>query len=198
MTDEKYVSRAGAKLEFALNNFKILPADKICADFGSNTGGFTDCLLQRGAKKVYAVETGYGVLAWKLRTDPRVVSMERTNAMHVTLPEKMDVITIDTSWTRLDKTIPNALANLVPDGVIIALVKLHYEAEPYMLRRGRLLPEYEPEVLAAVKSRLAIVPVSIVAETESAIAGKKGGNKEYLLLLHPTVIPDRDRVSTIQ
>jgi len=81
-----FVSRAGQKLEHALTHFSVDVKDKICADLGSNTGGFVDCLLQRGATRIYAIDTGYGVLEWKLRKDPRVVVMERTNAMHVTLP----------------------------------------------------------------------------------------------------------------
>src|SRR3989344_4134141 len=88
--DMKYASRAGEKLEHALATFKISVAGLVCADFGSSAGGFVDCLLQHGAQKVYAVETGYGVLDWKLRNDPRVIVMERQNAMHVVLPEKVD------------------------------------------------------------------------------------------------------------
>src|SRR3989344_3151588 len=104
-----YVSRAGDKLEHALKNFNFNPENLVCADFGSSTGGFVDCLLKFGAKKVYAVETGYGVLDWKLRNDERVIVMERKNAMHVALPEKVDLITIDTSWTKLENIMPNAL-----------------------------------------------------------------------------------------
>src|SRR5436305_6101212 len=90
-----FVSRSGLKLEHALATFGLDVAGKTCADLGSNTGGFVDCLLRRGAAKVYAVDTGYGVLEYKLRKDARVVVMERTNAMHVTLPEKVGVVTID-------------------------------------------------------------------------------------------------------
>src|SRR3989338_453425 len=111
-----FVSRAGGKLDHALNSFKVDVKDLICADFGASTGGFTDCLLQHGAKKVYAIETGYGVLDYKLRKDPRVVVMERSNAMHVELPEKADLITIDTSWTKLENVVPNALKNLKAGG----------------------------------------------------------------------------------
>src|SRR5678809_598758 len=95
-----FVSRAGLKLEHALHHFGIDAQGFTCADLGSNTGGFVDCLLQRGAAKVYAVDTGYGVLEWKLRKDPRVVVMERTNAMHVVLPEPVEVVTIDVAWTK--------------------------------------------------------------------------------------------------
>src|SRR6185503_16056489 len=101
-----FVSRAGEKLEHALKAFDIDPRGKTCADFGASTGGFTDCLLQHGAVKVYAVEKGYGTIEWKLRNDPRVVVMERENAMHVELPEQVDLLTVDTSWTKLEKVIP--------------------------------------------------------------------------------------------
>src|SRR3990167_2264043 len=156
-----YASRAGEKLEHGLKNFNISVADLVCADFGSSTGGFVDCLLQAGAKRVYAVETGYGVLDWKLRNDERVVVMERENAMHVDLPEKVDLVTIDTSWTKLEKIIPNALKNLKNGGQIIALVKPHYEADPKMLRKGRLLDDFILEVLNTVKNKLRELGVEI-------------------------------------
>ncbi len=178
-----YASRAGEKLEHALQNFNIHVAGLVCADFGSSTGGFVDCLLQAGAKMVYAVETGYGVLDWKLRNDNRVVVMERKNAMHVELPDKVDFISIDTSWTTLDKIIPNALKNLKEKGQIVALVKPHYEAEPKMLRKGKLLDEFIPEVLNRVKSKLMELDIEILNETSSPILGDKGKNKEYLFYL---------------
>jgi len=180
-----YVSRAGEKLEYAIKTFSISVKDMICADFGSNTGGFIDVLLTFGAKKVYAVETGYGVLDWKLRQDQRVVVMERKNAMHVELPEKMDFISIDTSWTKLEKVIPNALKNLKPSGSIVALVKPHYESEPRMLRKGKLPDDLIPEILNNVKAKLKKLGLQILGKTESPIVGEKAGNKEYLLYLKP-------------
>src|SRR3954464_2055528 len=104
----EFVSRAGQKLEHALVKFSIDVTGWICADLGCNVGGFVDCLLQRGAAKVYAIDTGYGALDWKLRKDPRVVTMERTNAMHVSLPEQVDLVTIDVAWTRQNKILPSA------------------------------------------------------------------------------------------
>src|SRR3989344_6185067 len=121
--DKKFVSRAGLKLEHALKFFNISVRSKVCADLGCSTGGFVDCLLQRGAKKVYAVDTAYGVLDWKLRNDPRVVVMERTNALHVQLPELVDFISIDVGWTRQQLILPHALKLLKPDGVIVSLIK---------------------------------------------------------------------------
>lgn len=179
-----YASRAGEKLEHALKEFEVSVQGIICADLGSSTGGFVDCLLQNGAAKVYAVETGYGVLAWKLRQDRRVVVMERKNAMHVELPEKADLITIDTSWTRLDKVIPNALKNLASNGRIIALVKPHYEAETRDLRQGRLPEDLIPEVLSRVRAKLEGLGIIIRRETESPILGEKGKNKEFIFLCY--------------
>ena len=178
-----YVSRGGEKLEHALKFFAISVTGLVCADFGSSTGGFVDCLLQAGAEKVYAVETGYGVLDYKLRIDPRVVVMERKNAMHVELLEKVDLVTIDTSWTRLDKVVPVAIKNLKPGGSIVALVKPHYEAEVSMLRKGKLPDEQIEAVLASVRNKLKDINVKILGETESPIVGGKGKNKEYLFRL---------------
>ncbi|KKT87614.1 MAG: Hemolysin A [Parcubacteria group bacterium GW2011_GWC1_45_9] len=178
-----YVSRAGDKLEHALKNFNFNPENLVCADFGSSTGGFVDCLLKFGAKKVYAVETGYGVLDWKLRNDKRVMVLERKNAIHIELPEKADLITIDTGWTKLEKVMSNALKNLKPDGKIIALMKPHYEASPKKLKKGRLPQEFIQETLDAVKTKLNGLGAEVLAETESPILGEKGKNKEYLLCL---------------
>ncbi len=126
--NKKYASRAGEKLEFALATFQTDVSGLVCADFGSSTGGFTDCLLQHGANKVYAVETGYGLLDWKLRNDARVVVLERTNAVHVELPEQVDLLTIDTGWTKQSAILPSAYKNLKINGRVISLVKLSFEA----------------------------------------------------------------------
>src|SRR5687767_15494807 len=104
----EFVSRAGQKLEHALNVFAIDVTGATCADLGSNVGGFVDCLLQRGASKIYAIDTGYGALEWKLRKDPRAVVMERTNAMHVELPEKVKLVSIDVAWTKQKNILPSA------------------------------------------------------------------------------------------
>ncbi len=125
----EFVSRGGQKLDHALAALGIGVTGKICADLGCSTGGFTDCLLSHGAAKVYAVDTGYGVLDWKLRKDSRVVVMERVNAMHAELPEAMEIITIDVGWTRQRHILPSARRMLAPDGVVISLVKPHYEAD---------------------------------------------------------------------
>src|ERR687893_231057 len=102
----EFASRAGLKLEHALTAFSIDVRGSVCADLGSNVGGFVDCLLKRGASRVYALEKGYGVLEWRLRKDPRVVVMERTNAMHASLPEPVSMVSIDVAWTKQQHILP--------------------------------------------------------------------------------------------
>jgi len=178
-----FVSRAGQKLEHALKEFKVDVEGLVCADLGCSTGGFTDCLLQNGAKKVYAVDTGYGVLEWKLRNDERVEVMERKNALHVELPEKMDFVCIDTGWTRQKLIIPKAIELLKPNGTIISLVKPHYEAEKEWLFKGKVKDEHMDDVLDKVKEDLKNEPIEIKDMVESPVVGKKGGNVEFLMFL---------------
>ena len=178
-----YVSRAGEKLNYALKTFGLDPAGMTCADFGSSTGGFIDCLLQGKAAQVYAVDTGYGALDWRLRNDARVMVMERKNAMHVSLPKKVDLITIDVGWTKLSKIISNALENLKSSGQIIALLKTHYEANPKMLRGGKLLEKFIPGVIENTKHELIRLGAVVVNIAESPLLGSKAGNREYLLLI---------------
>jgi 23S rRNA (cytidine1920-2'-O)/16S rRNA (cytidine1409-2'-O)-methyltransferase len=178
-----FVSRAGEKLDFALKEFKVDVAGKTCGDFGSSTGGFVDALLQAGAEKVYAVETGYGILDWKMRKDDRVIVMERSNAMHVELPEKVDFLSVDTSWTRMKNVLPNAIKQIKKDGQMIVLVKPHYEAEKSDLVKG-VLPEDKVEaVLERVIQDVEALGLHVLGSVESPIKGKKGGNTEHLLLV---------------
>lgn len=179
----KFVSRAGEKLQFTLEQFGMDVRGKICADFGSSTGGFVDVLLQGGASKVYAVEVGYGTVDWKLRNDPRVIVMERTNAMHVELPEKVDLITIDCGWTKQEKILPNAKANLKEDGTIISLIKPHYEA-PEFVKRGKLMEEKLVGVIENTKKKIEDLGFTIQNIVESPIVGEKGENREFLAYLH--------------
>lgn len=160
-----YASRAGAKLEFALDYWHINVQNLICADLGCSTGGFTDCLLQHGAAKVYAVDTGYGVLDYKLRIDPRVVVVERTNALHVKLPEFVDLVTIDVGWTpqRLIFPVAKTLGEQ-----IISLIKPHYEA-----KKAHLTPEEAQKIAVEFESFGEVI--------KSPILGEKGKNVEYLL-----------------
>jgi 23S rRNA (cytidine1920-2'-O)/16S rRNA (cytidine1409-2'-O)-methyltransferase len=178
-----FVSRAGEKLDHALTSFALDVQRLICADLGCNTGGFVDCLLQRGASKVYAIDTGYGVLDWKLRKDTRVVVMERTNAMHVTLPEKMDLVTIDVAWTKQKYILPSAQQLLTSGGAVVTLIKPHYEANPKLLRKGILPEDQLPAVLESVKSDIRDAGFQLLNLTPSPIKGAKG-NTEFLALLH--------------
>ena len=178
-----FVSRAGEKLSYALEKFDFNVKGLTCADFGSSTGGFVDCLLQNGASKIYSIDTSYGELAWLLRNNPKVVVMERTNAMHVKLPEKVDLITIDTAWTKQILTIPNTLDNIKDGGTIISLIKPHYEAPKNYLEKGRLRDEFVEEVLEKVKNDIIAVGGKVVDIIESPIVGEKGKNREFLALI---------------
>ncbi|HEY8666018.1 MAG TPA: SAM-dependent methyltransferase [Tepidisphaeraceae bacterium] len=175
----EFVSRAGQKLEHALGTFGIDVAGKVCADLGSNTGGFVDCLLGRGAGKVYAIDTGYGALAWKLRKDARVVVMERTNAMHAILPEPAEIVTIDVAWTKQKHILPAARRMLAEGGTVVTLVKPHYEAEAGQLRKGILMPEALEGVLAGVRRDIEMAGFRLEALIPSPIQGGKG-NFEFL------------------
>lgn len=180
--DCPFVSRGGLKLDHALRTFALDVTGFICADFGCSTGGFTDCLLQRGAAKVYSVDTGYGVIDWKLRNDPRVIVLERTNAMHVALPEQVNLVVIDAGWTRQAKILPKAASVLQPAGQIVSLIKPHYESEESQLRKGILPRERINSVLDSVRAQINELKLAVAAETESPILGAKG-NVEYLFLL---------------
>jgi 23S rRNA (cytidine1920-2'-O)/16S rRNA (cytidine1409-2'-O)-methyltransferase len=179
-----FVSRAGQKLDHALATFGLDVAGRICADLGSNAGGFVDCLLQRGAAKVFAVDTGYGVLEWKLRKDPRVVVMERTNAMHVVLTEPVQVVTIDVAWTKQRHILPAARRLVAPEGFIVTLIKPHYEADPSQLVRGVLPEEDVDGVVAAVRADVVAAGFEVVRTVRSPILGAKG-NAEVLAELRP-------------
>lgn len=184
MKSKKFVSRAGEKLEFALKTFDINVGGLVCADFGSSTGGFVDCLLQHGAGKVFAVETGYGPLDWKLRNDPRVVVLEKTNAVYVELPEKVDLVTIDAGWTKQSIILPSAYKNLNDGGRVISLVKLSFEAG----RENRQITESDNSdsarvLLEGVNTDVAKSGFAIIDSIKSPILGAKGKNIEYLYFL---------------
>jgi 23S rRNA (cytidine1920-2'-O)/16S rRNA (cytidine1409-2'-O)-methyltransferase len=174
-----FVSRAGLKLEHAMQTFGLDASDCVCADLGSNTGGFVDCLLRRGATRVYAIDTGYGVLDWKLRNDPRVVVMERTNAMHLSLPEKMQIVTIDVAWTKQQHILPAAARIMSDDGFVVSLIKPHYESPAQDLWGGVLPEEKLAGVLEAVKQTIERCGFELIATTLSPIKGAKG-NAEFL------------------
>jgi 23S rRNA (cytidine1920-2'-O)/16S rRNA (cytidine1409-2'-O)-methyltransferase len=182
----QFASRAGLKLDHALSVFQIDVSGLTCADLGSNVGGFVDCLLQRGAAKVYAVEKGYGVLEYRLRKDPRVVVMERTNAMHVELPERVSLVTIDVAWTRQKNILPAARRILLPEGRVVTLIKPHYEAAPAQLKKG-ILPEAVVDAVVKLVGRdILAAGFAVEAQTRSPIEGS-GGNVEVLAILRPTI-----------
>ncbi len=158
---------------------------------GCSTGGFVDCLLRHGADRVYAVDRGYGVLAYQLRKDPRVVVMERTDALQLLLPEPVQLVTIDAGWTRQRLILPAAARLLTSDGAIVSLVKPHYEADPELLSNGVLPDALTDEILRAVKIKLPEVGLALIAEVESPVRGG-AGNREYLWHLkraQPRLVP---------
>jgi len=178
----KFVSRGGAKLAWALDRFNLSPAGMVCADLGANVGGFTDCLLQRGAARVYAVETGYGVLDYKLRKDERVVVMERTSALHVRLPELCDLVTIDLAWTPQRLSLPKAAQLIKPDGRILSLLKPQYEAPKNLLRDGKLTPDQAQTIAHDLSTQIPTWNLTLQDQAQTPLPGR-GGNQEYVLLL---------------
>lgn len=181
----KYISRAGEKLEAALNEFNVDPKGLVCADFGCNAGGFTDCLLQKGAARVYAVDTGYEMLDWKLRNDARVIVLERTNSLHVKLGELCNLICLDLGWTTQTKALPNTLLNLKPQGMIISLLKPHYEAKTFgiKLTNGKLTGQQAQTVANKVIEQIKGLGLKIEGCMPSPLTGRHAGNSEYLLLI---------------
>lgn len=180
--ESQFVSRGGDKLAAALRAFNLSVKELVCADFGSHTGGFVDCLLQNGAARVYAVDPGYGILDYRLRRDPRVVLCERTNALQYTPPELCGLITIDVGWTPQRLILPAARRGLAEGGRVVTLVKPHYEAPAEWLRGGVLPQDRLAEVRAAVLKDVAEQGWRCLAEVESPLRGH-AGNSEFLWLL---------------
>ena len=178
----RYVSRAGDKLAAAIDTFSLDVTGMVCADLGSHVGGFVDCLLDRGASRVHSVDTSYGTLAWKLRKDPRVVVHERTNAMHVTLPEEVDLATIDVGWTPQHRILPSVATFLQADGHVVSLIKPHYEADKRLLEGGVLPDSAFDAVTTDVMDRIRSLGWDVVDSVRSPIQGH-GGNRELLALL---------------
>jgi 23S rRNA (cytidine1920-2'-O)/16S rRNA (cytidine1409-2'-O)-methyltransferase len=182
-----YVSRGGLKLEGALNVLGIDPSNKLVLDVGSSTGGFTDCLLQRGAAKVFAVDVGYGQLAWRLRKDPRVVCLERINIRYLdprSLPGPVDLVTIDVSFISLKKVLFKILEILKPGGTVLALVKPQFEVGKREVGKGgivkeRFLHERVIQEITAFSQSLGFI---FLGYTASLVPGKKG-NVEYFIHL---------------
>jgi 23S rRNA (cytidine1920-2'-O)/16S rRNA (cytidine1409-2'-O)-methyltransferase len=201
--ETRYVSRGGLKLERALEAFQLDPVGRVCLDVGASTGGFTDVLLRAGARRIYAVDVGYGQLAWSLRTDPRVVAMERTNVRTLTaLPEPIEAAVIDVSFISLRLVLPPVAALLAPGAWVVALVKPQFEAGRAEADRGGGVisdPQVHLRVLRDLLKWLnewtkrapetpRLVPCSLIG---SPIAGREG-NREYLLELRAQDVHDHD------
>ncbi len=195
VTPGKFVSRGGQKLEHALGQFRLDVAAQIAIDLGASTGGFTDCLLQHGAAKVFAVDVGQGQLAWKLRRDPRVVVMEKTNARGLTADKfpppfhPADLVVIDCSFISLRKILPPAVALLRSSGKIVALIKPQFEAGKAEADKGAGVirdPLIHQRVLRELKEFVAGLPgLHWSSVTESPLLGP-AGNKEFLVLIEKT------------
>ena len=182
-----YVSRGGLKLRRALDAFSVDVAGLVAVDVGSSTGGFTDCLLQAGAVKVFAIDVGYGQLAWKLQQDPRVVTMERTNIRTVTtdqLDELPELAVIDASFIALSKVLPATVGLLKPGGRIIALIKPQFEVGKGEVGKGGIVrdPSVHKKVIEDVSQAALDLGLTVLGLCESPITGADG-NREFLILL---------------
>lgn len=185
--DIVYVSRGGLKLEAALKNFKLDVTGSICMDVGASTGGFTDCLLQHGARRVYAVDVGYGQLAWRLRQDPRVIVVERTNIRHLSadaIPDLPDLITIDVSFISLKIVVPAVVRFMKPAASVLALIKPQFEVGKGRVGKGGVVrePEVHQQVIADLSDFFAAIHLTPEAVYPSPVIGPKG-NREFFILL---------------
>lgn len=183
----KYVSRGGLKLEKAMNHFDIELQNKVCMDIGASTGGFTDCMLQNGASKVYAVDVGYGQFAWKLRTDERVVCMEKTNIRYVTpedIGEPLDFASVDVSFISLSKVLPAARELLKDGGEMVCLIKPQFEAGREKVGKKGVVRDraVHEEVIRMVMDYASSIDFYPLALDFSPVKGPEG-NIEYLLFL---------------
>ncbi|AWK52384.1 TlyA family rRNA (cytidine-2'-O)-methyltransferase [Clostridium beijerinckii] len=181
----KYVSRGGLKLEKAMKTYNISLEDKVCMDIGASTGGFTDCMLQNKASKVFSVDVGYGQFAWKLRTDERVVCMERTNIRYVTLEEigeALDFASIDVSFISLKKIMPATLNLLKDNGEVVALIKPQFEAGREKVGKKGVVREISThkEVVYGIIDFLLQQNLNVLGVGYSPIKGPEG-NREYLV-----------------
>lgn len=197
-----YVSRGGLKLEKALRDFGVDPTGYVCSDSGASTGGFTDCLLQQGAKKVFAIDVGYGQLDWKIRSDPRVVVMERTNVRYVTpeqLGEPLDLSVIDVSFISLKIVLPVIKTFLKSTGQVLCLIKPQFEAGKDKVGKKGVVrePETHKEVLDNFVALTQEIGFTILGLTFSPVKGPEG-NIEFLAHLtlndRPGIIPDTQEV----
>jgi len=184
-SDCPYVSRGGLKLAGGLDHFGIDPTGLVCGDIGTSTGGFTDCLLQRAAARVYAIDVGYGQLAWKLRSDPRVVVMERTNARHLTpadLPEPLDLAVIDASFISLEILLKPVMALLKAGGSILALIKPQFEVGKGQVGKGGVVRDaaLHEAAIARIEEFGRSLGLTSHGHCPSPLLGPKG-NREFLI-----------------
>ena len=183
---EPFVSRAGRKLAAALDHFALDPAGLTCLDVGASTGGFTDCLLQRGAARVYALDVGYGQLDYSLRNDPRVIVMERINARHLRpgdLPETCDLITVDVSFISLTKVVPALLTHLSPGGRLLPMIKPQFEAGRRQVGKGGIVRDQQVR-RRVVDGRIAdLESLGLVSlgVFDSPVTGTRGNRETFVL-----------------
>ena len=182
-----FVSRGGLKLQKALDEFAIDVSNLVVMDVGASTGGFTDCLLQRGASKVIAVDVGYGQLAWKLRQDERVTNLEKTNIRYLEpdkLPDTPDMAVIDASFISLDKVLPQVIRLVREGGVVVALIKPQFEVGRGEVGKGGVVRDEKKhkEVISAITVLAEELALDVLGVAESPILGPKG-NKEFLIYL---------------
>lgn len=190
-----YVSRGGLKLEKAMEQFSISLENKVCMDIGASTGGFTDCMLQNGAQRVYSVDVGYGQLAWSLRTDPRVVNLERTNARYLTreqVPEEIDFFSVDVSFISLTLILPAVRPLLAEHGQAVCLIKPQFEAGREKVGKKGVVRDkaVHEEVIEKIRSFALENGFSVLGLTFSPVKGPEG-NIEYLIYLERSEAPSQ-------
>ncbi|MBQ6825059.1 MAG: TlyA family RNA methyltransferase [Clostridia bacterium] len=202
----KYVSRGGLKLEKAVNSFGLDLNEFICADIGASTGGFTDCMLQNGAKKVYAIDVGYGQLAWKLRTDERVINLERTNFRYVTneqVPDLLDFASVDVSFISLSHILPTLRELLKKNGRAVCLIKPQFEAGKENVGKKGVVREKSVHI--DVVNKILDLSIkdgfSVLGLDFSPVKGPEG-NIEYLCYLEktetPEILTESDAISVVE
>jgi len=185
--DLPYVSRGGVKLEGALKSFEVDPEGKVVIDVGASTGGFTDCVLQKGAKKVYAIDVGYGQLAWRLQKDPRVINLERRNIRYLKkeeVPEEADLILVDTSFISIEKFLPRLVEFLKEGGDLLCLIKPQFEVGKGEVGKGGVVKDSKlhQKVVDRISQFSRGLGLSVRGIIESSLLGPKG-NKEFFIRL---------------
>ena len=189
--EERFVSRGGHKLEGALRDLDLMVTGAVAVDVGASTGGFTDCLLQAGAVRVYAIDVGQGQLAARLRQDPRVVVRDRTNARELApegFSEPIDLVTVDASFISLDRLMPAIARLLRPGGVVLALVKPQFEAGREAASRGRGVirdPDVREAAIGRARAAMVAAGLQVLGERDSRVPGPKGNVERFILARRP-------------